>query len=145
MFHSLAIDFYNKAIFTSKICNFCTNLNECLTKNHCTVKLVYNDHPWFGTPKLWLLLTLVVVEVPLCYQLWKWDPKRLVSVGRWVLYGGNRSIRFDCTLIKMLLSIYCCLCKKKTFMCFLLRHAFEKKSRNIRIREIKTLKEGERG
>ena len=43
-----------------------------------------------GIPNLWPLLTGGrCSEVALSYKNWKWDPKMVVAVGKWSIFGGR--------------------------------------------------------
>ncbi len=52
-----------------------------------------------GTQKEWLLLTGGrCSEEIFCNKKSKWAFEMVVAIGRWLLFGGGRKLRFDCTL-----------------------------------------------
>ncbi len=62
-----------------------------IQSNLCTTTVL-------GTPNLWPLLTGgCCSEVDLCYKYLNWDPKMVVTVGRWSLIGDGCKRRFDCS------------------------------------------------
>ena len=72
-------------------CNQCLKTLNVITSSgiQCTVKPVYNEHPW--NSKLWPLLTSDrCSKVSICYKHRKLDPKIVVPVDRWSLFGGGR-------------------------------------------------------
>jgi len=54
-----------------------------------TIKPVYNEHP--RDHKMWPLSTGGrCSEATSCYTDRNWDPKTVVVVGKWSLFGGGR-------------------------------------------------------
>ena len=63
-------------------------------KNFVSIKMLQSNlcaTTTLGTPNLWPLLTGGrCSEVALCYKNQKWDPKIVVAVDKWSLFGGGR-------------------------------------------------------
>ncbi len=56
---------------------------EDIIRITCTVKPVYNDHPW--DPKFEAVVDRWSLSRGLCYKDLNWDSKIVVAVGRWSL------------------------------------------------------------
>ena len=70
--------------------------NTCVTQ--CTVKPVYNDHPW--DPKIVAVIDRwSLFRGRLCSKSSKWDLQMVVVIYKWSLFGGGRQLRFDCILL----------------------------------------------
>jgi len=67
----------------------CVCVWKNIQSNLCTTTTLW-------APKKWPLLTGgCCAEVALCYTNWNCDPKIVVVVGKWLLFGGGRKLRFD--------------------------------------------------